>query len=154
MKRSAWLIISCLLAAGCGGTGTVKGTVMYKGELLKFGSVTAVSAGGGVVQDNIKEDGTYELSGVRTGEVKFLVYCQDPKFVKVVTDLAMKKDQLPGGEGDGGGRLAAGALNTGEAAKAIQNPNLVPDKYGDEKTTTLTFKVGSGENIYNIILQP
>src|SRR5262245_61811725 len=150
MKRHVWLLLTCLLASGCGGVADVKGTVTYKGALLKFGSVTAIPPNGMLVQDNIKEDGSFELKGVALGEAKILVYAQDPKFVKVVTDIAMKAKTFKG-EG-GGGRAAAGALNTGEAVEALKNPNTVPDKYMDEKTSPLKFTVKRGENSFNIVL--
>src|SRR5215813_6127175 len=150
MKHSAWFVVGCLLVAGCGGVADLKGTVSYKGQMLKFGSVTAVPANGLAVQTEIKEDGSYELKGVSLGEAKFLVYCQDPKFVKVVTELADKSDKNKDAKGGkSGGRV--GAVNTGEAAKAIENPNLIPDKYSDQSKTPLKFTIGRGENVYNIV---
>src|SRR5262245_40326044 len=151
MKHSAWLVVSCLFVAGCGGVADVKGTVSYKGQMLKFGSVTAVPANGLAVQSEIKEDGSYELKGVSLGEAKFLVYCQDPKFTKIVADLAGEKNK---DEKSGKGGRATGVFNTGEATKVVENPNLVPDKYSDQAKTTLKFNIARGENIYNIVLEP
>src|SRR5262245_16957798 len=155
MKHSAWIIIACLSVVGCGGVADVKGTVSYKGQLLKFGSVSAIPPGGLVVQGDIKEDGSYELKGVGLGEAKFMVYCQDPKFTKAVTDLADKSPKDgEGKDGGKGGRIAAGALTTGDAVKAIQqNPNLIPDKYSDQSKTTLKHTAVRGENVYNIVLE-
>lgn len=153
MKHSAWIIVGCLFAAGCGGAADVKGTVTYKGQLLKFGSVSAIPPGGLVVQGDIKEDGSYELKGVGLGEAKFMVYCQDPKFTETVTKLADKSSKDGKDGGGKGGRVAAGALTTGDAVKAIQNPNLIPDKYSDQSKTTLKYTVVRGENVYNIVLE-
>jgi len=154
MKHSAWIIIACLSVVGCGGVADVKGTVSYKGQLLKFGSVSAIPPGGLVVQGDIKEDGSYELKGVGLGEAKFMVYCQDPKFTKTVTELA-EKSPKDGKDGGGkGGRIASGALTTAETTKVIQqNPNLIPDKYSDQSKTTLKHTVVRGENVYNIVLE-
>ena len=153
MKHSAWIIVVCSFVVGCGSVADVKGTVSYKGQLLKFGSVSAIPPGGLLVQGAIKEDGSYELKGVGLGEAKFMVYCQDPKFTKTVTELADKSPKDGGGKGGKGGRIAAGALKTGETAKVIQNPNLIPDKYSDQSKTTLKYTVVRGENVYDIVLE-
>jgi hypothetical protein len=154
MRHSAWIIIACLSVVGCGSVADVKGTVSYKGKMLKFGSVTAVPPGGLAVQGDIKEDGSYELKGVGLGEAKFMVYCQDPNFTKTVTDLADKSPKDGGGKDGGkGGRVASSALTTGDAAKVIENANLIPDKYGDQSMTTLKHTVVRGENVYNIVLE-
>jgi len=153
MKNYVWIVAGCLFSAGCSRVADVKGTVSYKGQMLKFGSVTALPTSGLAVQSEINEDGSYELKGVGVGETNFLVYCQDPKFVKIVTDLAMKGKDLQGAA-KGGGRIGAGALNTGDAAKALENPNLVPDKYCDQNKALLKYTVVRGENVYNIVLEP
>ena len=154
MRYSALVIAGCLFSAGCGGVADVKGTVSYKGKMLKFGSVTALPESGLAVQTAINEDGSYELKRVGLGDTKFLVYCQDPKFVKVVTDLAMKKNDFRGAGGKAGGRVPGGALKTGETAKALANPNLVPDKYSDQSKVLLKYTVVRGENVFNIVLEP
>ncbi len=154
MKRVVLLVFGCMFVAGCGGVADVKGTVTYKGQLLKFGSVTAVPSNGLTVQTNINEDGTYALKGLSVGEAKFGVYCQDPKFVDAVKELAEKGKDVGGEKGGVGGRVAPRALNTGGAAKAIRNPNLVPDKYIDPDKGLLKYTVLRGQNTYNITLEP
>ncbi|MFO0965950.1 MAG: hypothetical protein U0793_10255 [Gemmataceae bacterium] len=146
MKRS-WVIVPLLLfTSGCGGVGDVKGTVRFKGEKLKSGTVTA-SASNGTFQAAIDPDGQYALRGVGTGTVKFFVYVENPKMVDLVKDLAGKKDA----GGKTGGRAA---LVTADDAKTLAKANLVPSKYSDQTKPLLTFEVVRGANLYDIKLDP
>src|SRR5438309_1155110 len=97
MKRFPWALAACFFATGCGGVGDVKGKVYFKGEPLKLGSVTAVASNGSK-QASIDSEGNYELTGVGTGKVKFLVYCSNPEAEKVLKDML---GQIKAGDGEG-----------------------------------------------------
>jgi hypothetical protein len=151
IRRFPWIALAGLWAAGCGGTGDVKGTVYFKGEKLKFGTVS-VTASNGVFQCLITEEGAYEFQGVGTGKAKFHVVCQDPKTVELVTQLAMQSKD-PNAAKDKGGRVNVKGIQ-GAGAKALEDPNLIPAKYGDLGNEILVYTITSGPNTYDIRLDP
>lgn len=153
-KRTFWGLSICLIAAGCGGVATVKGTVSYKGDLLKSGSVTA-EASNGTHQAAIQPDGTFEMKGVATGKVNFLVYCENPKFTEALVEATTKSKEALASDkpaGKDGGRIPGG-LNIGGGSK-LGNPNMIPDKYMDSTKKLLMFDVVGGENKFDIKLVP
>jgi hypothetical protein len=157
--RRGWVLLLLVgLAAGCGSTGTISGTVTYKGKPLKAGTVSFMTTEGGhVASGEIKEDGTYTVSRVPAGPAKVTV-----KSVEVFT---------PPGGGMMGGRSGGGAPRGAPAGAAENvkpppgvdmsgfNPNSsndkamkVPDKYKDFAKTPLTCDVKSGNQPYDIQL--
>ncbi|MBO0699966.1 MAG: hypothetical protein J2P46_16330, partial [Zavarzinella sp.] len=67
--RAAVIAFVAVLAAGCGSTTTVSGTVTYKGAPLSGGSVTLVSGDGVAHSGAIQPNGTYTIPDVPTGPV-------------------------------------------------------------------------------------
>ena len=65
MKRLCAFVALLLLTTGCG-SGNVKGTVRFKGETLKSGTVTATASNGVSVQSLIDSEGRYEVKGLAT----------------------------------------------------------------------------------------
>ena len=148
MKHFVAVFAVCLGVTGCGGTGDVKGTVRYKGEKLKSGTVTAAAANGSF-QAQIDSEGQYEVKGLAPGKAKFFVYVPDPKLVGLVTELSNKSKESVGA---GKGRVAVPV--TAESKKVFSKSNMVPDKYSDQARPLLTFDVASGPNNYDISLDP
>lgn len=147
MKRLAAVSL-ILVVAGCGSSATVKGRVTYKNEPLKFGSVTVVASDGNQYPATINESGDYEVKGVPLGKAKFFVRADNPELTKVVTEASEKGKQSKDPAGRGAG------LFTAEAKKVLSNPNLVPDKYSDFTKELLVHNVTSGENRFDIKLEP
>ena len=128
-----------LVAAGCAPPrGEVKGTVTYKNEPLRAGTVTI-----GGVQGKIGEDGSYLVKGVEYGENKVLVTSiKDEEMVKFMKALSeagksakFDKDKKP--------------------AMPKQQPksfSSIPDRYGDLKKTDLKVTVNASMVEYNITL--
>jgi len=71
------VLAGALAVAGCGrSSGTVTGTVTYKGKALKGGSVVFIPPAGGqaaTVSAQIGEDGTFTAEKVPVGDVKVTV---------------------------------------------------------------------------------
>ena len=111
-----------LAAAGCGKaekpTGTVKGTVKYKGQPLNSGTVNFLSNTGAAGQGVLDESGNYAIEGaIEAGE--YTVYLNPP---------------VPG-------QFAPGV-------KVPKAPKFdVLPKYQQPKTSGLTATVKAGENV-------
>ncbi|MCS7045963.1 MAG: hypothetical protein NZO58_06375 [Gemmataceae bacterium] len=143
-KRSLAAVLACVVMVGCGQTANVKGTVKYKGELLKGGSITAI-AGNGTFADMIKEDGTYQLRGLRPGRVNFLVVSQDPKLMSEISEKLKKAKEGANPE-----------KKDPRAPKIdLTNPkiNLIPAKYADPTKELLAKDLVAGDNVYDIELK-
>ncbi len=148
-RAARWLLLAlgtALFAAGCSKpTGTVSGTVTYKGQKLKGGQVvfTPSSDSGYPVSAEIKEDGTYTIEKCPTGPVKISVetsYLRPPAGTVGARNNAPK--ELP--------------PNAGYKPPDVQN-NLaryteIPDKYENASTSGLTYTVTSGPQTHDIPL--
>ncbi len=67
-------LILAMLAAGCGPRfGDVSGTVYFKGQPLKTGTITFYDRASGVASSPIQADGTYAVRKVRAGPAKITV---------------------------------------------------------------------------------
>jgi len=157
MIRSLWVLAACLLTAGCGSYGSVKGTVFYQGKKLEFGSVMATARNGNFTSP-IDAEGKYELKGMSTGKINFYVVCTNPKTADTAQEL-LKKQKEPGA-GGGGGATGRGPrqITKSELTKAqmdaLRQPSLIPQKYGDMSQNLLTYDLASGDNNYDIDLKP
>jgi hypothetical protein len=83
------LVIFALATGGCGGrppTGTVTGTVHYRGQIVPAGKVTFYGPNNQTASAVIKEDGTYAATDVPLGEVKVAVTAPKPGPKKEVAD--------------------------------------------------------------------
>lgn len=134
------------LIAGCGGTGTVSGTVSSKsaGKNLVTGTVMMMTADGTAHYSPINTDGTYQITRVRSGPVRVTVSSPDPN---------ANATSGRGGEEAGG---MPGKPTRGGAAAATATPTegwfAIPEKYGDVNQSGLTFEVKKGTNTFDIEL--
>lgn len=76
-------VLHLAAAGGCGKAievGAVAGTVSYNGKPLNKpdGTILFVGAGGTEISAPIKEDGTYQASGVARGDNKVAVFYRNP----------------------------------------------------------------------------
>jgi hypothetical protein len=130
------LLSTALLAAGCGiPTGDVTGTVSYKGQPLKTGSVTFFTQHG-ARGDLINEDGTYTVRDVPCGEAKVTVVSQDDEkmvaYVKALSAASREKK-------DKGAAALPALPPSGTFA-------LIPEKYGIPEQSGLSASVNRGLN--------
>jgi hypothetical protein len=132
------VLLAALALTGCdAGTTDVSGKVTYKGKPVAYGTVVVLDAGGAPKSGTIKPDGTFSISGVRSGAVRVAVSSPPP----------------PGSE------QARKAVATGRDADDDKPPPIVapaspevlkswfplPEKYSDPNKSELTAEVKSGQ---------
>ena len=138
------VLAGALAVAGCGrSSGTVTGTVTYKGKALKGGSVVFIPPAGGqaaTVSAQIGEDGTFTAEKVPVGDVKVTV---DTSYLKPPprTNTPMQY-QAPAGHENPNKPSA----NTGA------NYVPIPEKYAEPAQTPLKYSVKGGSQKYDIPL--
>jgi hypothetical protein len=145
------LALAVLLpAAGCGkGTGTVTGTVSYKGNKLKGGYVifTPEDGKGQGCQASIMEDGTYTAEKCPGGKMKVSV---KTSYLKPSAGGGPKYERpkdMPGGA-EGGNQYVPP-----DPAEKAKKYVWIPEKYEEPGTSGLTFEVKGGSQTYPIDLQ-
>jgi hypothetical protein len=139
------LFAGALAVVGCGrSSGTVTGTVTYKGAPLKGGSVVFIPPTGGeaaTVSAQIGEDGTYTAEKVPVGDVKVTV---DTSYLKPARTSAAPHMQYSAPPGHENPNKSSG--NSGA------NYVPIPPKYADPAQTPLKCTVKSGSQKYDIPL--
>jgi hypothetical protein len=133
------ILSAAAIVTGCARVGVVSGTVTYKNVPLKSGSVTIMTPGG-ALQDSIKEDGTYLIKNVPTGDARVSVVCtDDAKMVSHIQDASVS------------GRTRKGGIHV--ASMATPSFSHIPEVYGDLVNTPLQTSIKRGKNTYNIELK-
>lgn len=159
--------LSITLAVGCGGKGTVSGTVTLDGTPLPAGTIAIIPSNGpggvGPIQD-----GKYSLTKISTGKATITVETDSIK--KQLDSLAAAPSQSM--QRSAGGRMTPemlakmpenakqqmeerqkqmeGAGQKAQELKAKYRP--LPEKYSESKSSGLTFEVKSGDNTFNVEL--
>jgi hypothetical protein len=149
MGRAWWrgggACLLLILAVGCGGKkATVTGTVSYKGQPLKGGTVVFLTdPGGHPFRSEISQEGKYTINGVPPGSVKITVSTaslRPPQIPRNVNMPTPPKDvPLPPG---------AKYNQTGDPSRYT----WIPDNYGDPEKSGLAYTVQPGEQTHNIDL--
>jgi hypothetical protein len=122
-----------LAAAGCSSgpaTGEVRGKVTYDGKPVTEGSVTFLNpTEGGTAGADIGPDGSYTIDGgVAVGE--YLIVVTPP--IEIVDTDPGKSPPAP-------------------VEKSVKN---IPNKYRQQGTTPLRYRVQPGPNEYNVEMEP
>ena len=133
------------LFAGCGpnqGKAVVKGTVTYKGKLLKAGNVTFRTADNRVGNGQIDANGTFTVNDAPIGEAKVCVIMPEAPRVmsKAPKDMSMPAEMIP--------------KDSGATPVNPQDLTPLPQKYASIETTDLKHTVTPGESKYDITLTP
>jgi hypothetical protein len=155
-----------LLAAGCGGKGTVTGKVTFEGKALPGGYVSFTPEGGGKGGSSSidPKDGTYTVANLPTGTYKVSV---NPLTVSNPMQQTGGKGGMPPGmmrpgmgpppgtktvpkgaakEANISGAIPYGPSGAGKAVK-------IPDKYLNSDTSGLTLTVKRGSQDFPIDLK-
>jgi hypothetical protein len=158
-------MLICLTATGigCSRTGpraSVTGTVKYKNEPVKAGTVYFVYEQGGMYQCDLKPDGSFQFMDVPTGNVKVVVqtetfnpdqkpqsYTQKQKDVAKGYGKNMKEYDERMGKGAGESKDASSGLSKEQKEALAKVYVKIPEKYRNESTTPLTYTVDRGRRV-------
>ncbi|MSR32509.1 MAG: hypothetical protein EXR99_13500 [Gemmataceae bacterium] len=138
---SLLLGFGAFLLAGCGGVGTLTGTVEFQGKQLKTGTVTVTGPDNSAYPAALDEAGKFKIENIPPGLAKIAVDSPNPNPVVPMDPLLAKKPVRPDGP-------QVGAVSP---AKGSWFP--IPEKYGEAAKSGLTFEIKRGENQFNIKLQ-
>jgi hypothetical protein len=142
MKRTygfAFILSAALLTGGCGGKGTITGTVKYKGTPIPSGNIMFTPEGGGGLINAPIMDGKYTADNVPTGPAKV-----------AVTSMYRPVNFNPMMDPKKGGKMGPPPDAPPEARKAYEKSHefkkglQIPEKYGDPAQSGLTYSVQSG----------
>jgi hypothetical protein len=126
------VLFAPLVAAGCGGGGSVTGTVTFRNKAVASGTVVVVGSDLLAYYGNIEDDGTFTVPKVPTGFAKIAVFSPGPGAVR---------PDLP---------AANPGFQTKMPARVFRGDPLkwfpLPDKYRDFDTSRLSMTVTGGVN--------
>lgn len=165
LRRSFFLGMFTLLISatlGCGGKGTVKGTVTIDGSPLPAGRIAFIPSKGVAASGEIK-DGQYTVTGVPSGDAKVTVETTTIK-ERIASLNLPPKTSLSGMRPPPGAQMPDNVKKDLEEEQKINEKNLqelkalqavyrpIPDKYSKPETSGLTFTVKSGSNTFAVPL--
>jgi hypothetical protein len=126
-----------LLAAGCGGRGTISGHVKLNGKPVPLGTISFhCQEGRREVCNALVRDGAYSAAGVPVG----------PARVTVVSSFTPAA-----GEGAAAGRPGQA---TGKTGRGAAGPPTIPRRYGDLEQSGLSLRVTTGAQVFDVDVQP
>ena len=144
LVRPAVAVLSvglALAAAGCGGgTGTVAGTVTFRGKPVPGGSVVLYCADKQIVRGLIGPDGTYAIPNVPAGPAAVTVQAH----ARVPDGLRLKQTLPPAKDGP----------TPPDAAPQADKATALPPRYALPEESGLSVVVGPGPTPFDIPLSP
>ena len=145
-RQCVWLGLPLLvlLAAGCNSTGTVTGTVAYKGTPIPDGSVMFVPENGSPSVIAFIKDGKYTTEKMPVGPAKVAI---SSTYNPVRQENFMAQMIHSGGKG-GGPPLDAmpeEARQYFSGSGALSRGLKIPDKYSDVQNSGLSYTVTGGK---------
>jgi hypothetical protein len=154
-RASGGLLLMTLFvfSVGCGpnykARGSVKGKVTFEGKSLPTGTVVFLGKNNMSGSAAIDKDGNYSLPDAPLGDVTIIVMVPKPPpggLEKMKLPPGTKEGKSIDPEGSGKSISIMGTLPTHIVP--------IPDKYGNEATSGLTYTVQKGEQTHNIALTP
>jgi hypothetical protein len=127
----------------------LSGSVTYKGQPLKAGTMQLHAPDGVAYNAQIGEDGTYIATDIPEGELVITVETESFNPTKKAAggkdaEKRLKAQQPPPpGRGSGGGT----------PADLSEHYVKIPEKYSNPKTSPLTVTVKSGRQVHNVALE-
>src|SRR5436190_10216023 len=135
--------LALLLLGGCGKpTGTLTGTVRYKGTALTGGSVLVYCEDEQILAGTIREDGTYTIACLPEGKAVITVMA-----LPRVPEGFYLKQNLPKTTDDG-------PRSPSDAAYAKDDPMKLPRRYATREESGLSVVIARGSQVYDIDLKP
>jgi hypothetical protein len=157
MLRSSSLVLATLVFLGASGcappTGSISGTINYKGKSLPYGRVTFVCADGTVVSGKIDSDGTYLIPQAPAGPARVAVRCLEEAMPVLVS---VDPSGLPGGKGmDASVHAPRGPMMIQSTEKPTSRPKpmRIPDHFQQAEKSGLTYEIRKGDQTYDIKLE-
>ena len=141
--RAAGVLLLAVFAAGCEpGTGSLSGTVTFKGQPLPGGIVAVVCSDGRVADSKIAPDGTYSIEYAPAGDLKVKVITQPPvSGMKSPNPMARNVRRDPG--------------SRSEPFAPLGGYVPIPERYRDAERSGLSCAVVKGkQTTYDIPLEP
>jgi hypothetical protein len=146
--------------------GKVRGTISYKGQTVKAGTVYFMFEQGGQYRSEIKPDGSYQFTDLPTGEAKVVVdtepfnpdqkpqvYGQKAQQYAKGMAKSMKEYDATAGRGEHAGGNAEGEKKSSAPAAGLSKEKKeelakvyvkLPKKYTVESSTPLRYTVERG----------
>jgi hypothetical protein len=139
-------IVGALLSVflcGCGSpTGTLTGTVRYKGAALPGGSLIVYCEDEQILAGAIREDGSYTIAGLPEGRVVVTVVT-----LPRVPEGMQLKQNLPPTTSDGPRAPSEGVYAKGRHV-------VLPRRYATREESGLSAVVARGTQVFDIDLKP
>lgn len=144
-------LVTGVSALGCGSGGNaaipakVSGTVSYKGQPIKSGSMRFHAEDGSSFQGMIATDGSYTADGLPVGELVVTVETESVKPDRPAPkgkDAAMRSKMMDT-------RMQAAPEGTVTAQSLYIK---IPDKYNNPKTSPLKVTLTNGRQVHNFDL--
>ena len=138
--KAGLLLLLVLPISGCGGgrpSGTVTGTVTYKGAPLTTGKVIFYGANNQVASAAIGDDGKYEAIKVPLGPVKVAVDTPPPPSAAAVKAAKAGKKRF----------------ERGNPITVPENTVSIPAKYANPEQSGFSLTVKEGSQPYDIDLK-
>jgi hypothetical protein len=135
---------------GCSGGGNpnaparVSGSISYKGQPIKAGTMSFVTTGGIAHNALISADGTYTATDIPVGEM----------VVVIETESINPKKTTPASQNTKEAKMRMQMMQPGPASveKASDHYIKIPAKYGNAKTSPLTVTLTAGRQVQNFDL--
>jgi hypothetical protein len=143
MWRLLVVSVGLLVLVGCGskreGTGTVKGTIKYKGQAVNGAALTLYPSSGNSVLIPVSQEGTFEVAGVPDGEYV------------VVVQPSTGDSGVPSTKGMDKAKVA----EMQSKIDALKSPPTIPipKKYTQRETSDLKLTVSKGSEPVELVLK-
>ena len=118
MARLLCSSVAFLALSGCSGEPVAEGTVTYRGKPLPTGEIHFIADDGTSRSAVIDSNGHFSVRGVPQGEVTVMVTAEEVR-------------------GGGGGSPFEVKVN----GLPVKRKSLIPPKYGDRKTSPLSYTI-------------
>jgi hypothetical protein len=152
MTRQLLWVALLALAAGCGpSTGTISGTVTFKGEPVPSGTVSFLSAG--KIAEGEIHDGLYEVARVPVGDARITVVRLDPKRPDPYEALNRARQRMIETGATDLKTIDPNIVTDAVQLDALQKQrHLLPFAYSRPEKSGLRFTVVAGPHTFDIPL--
>ena len=134
-------------------TGSVGGTVTYRGKILPHGRVTFVCADGTVLSGKIEPDGTYAIPAAPAGFAKVAVRSIEEAMPASITVDPSELTPAKGAGSSDNRPRAPLMMQSREMPKSKPKALRIPDHYQEAEKSGLTYEIQKGSQTHDIRLE-